>query len=55
MKMFKYYEDGLEKTLTFRKVYRMFSLIPAYQKAQGTTFTSWLSEMEKMQILIRFA
>ena len=55
MKMFKYYEDGLEKILTFRKVYRMFSLIPAYQKVQGTTFTSWLSEMEKMQILIRFA
>ena len=53
--MFKYYEDRSGKTLTFRKVYRMFSLIPAYQKAQGTTFASWLSEMEKMQILIRFA
>lgn len=52
--MFKYFEDGKEKRYTFRKVYRMFvALVDDNQKSEGTTFTSWLSEMEKMQILIR--
>lgn len=52
--MFKYYEDGKERTLSKRKVYRMFTtLVDENQKAQGTTFTSWLAEMEHMQILIR--
>ena len=54
--MFKYYEDGTDKTITFRKVYRMFTvMVDDNQKAQGTTFTSWLSEMEKLQILIRIS
>ena len=52
--MFKYYEDGTNKKITFRKAYRMFTvMVNDEQKAQGTTFSSWLSEMEKMQILIR--
>lgn len=52
--MFKYYEDGREQTFRIRKVYRLFqTMVDADQKAQGTTFTSWLSEMEKMQILNR--
>ena len=52
--MFKYYEDGTDKKITFRKAYRMFTvMVDDEQKEQGTTFPSWLSEMEKMQILIR--
>ena len=52
--MFKYYEDGTDKTITFRKAYRMFTvMVDNDQKAQGTTFTSWLSEIEHLQILIR--
>ena len=54
--MFKYYEDGMDKTITFRKAYRMFAvMVDNDQKAQGTTFTSWLSEMEHLQILIRIS
>ena len=52
--MFKYYEDGWEQIFTYQKIYRMFQiLVDSDQKAQGTTFTSWLAEMEHMQILIR--
>ena len=52
--MFKYYEDGHEQTFSFWKVYRMFqTIVDDDQKAQGTTFESWLSEMEHMQILVR--
>ena len=52
--MFKYYEDGKIKRISFCKVYRMFvALVDENQKSQGTTFTSWLSEMEHMQILVR--
>lgn len=52
--MFKYYENGYEKTFTFRKIYRLFCTVVDFdQKARGTTFTSWLAEMEHMQILIR--
>lgn len=54
MKYYKYYEDGNEKIVTMRKAYRMFlTLVDEDQKAQGTTFASWLAEMEKMQILNR--
>ena len=54
--MFKYYEDGTDKTVTFRKAFRMFTtLVDNDQKEQGTTFSSWLSEMEKLQIFIRIA
>lgn len=52
--MFRYYEDGYAKTLSMRKIYRMFStLVDDNQKAEGTTFESWLYEMEHMQILNR--
>lgn len=52
--MFKYCEDGYVKKVTFRKAYRMFiTLVDENQKAQGTTFTSWIAEMEHMQILVR--
>lgn len=52
--MFRYYEDGSTKNISFRKAYRMFiTLVDENQKAQGTTFASWLAEMEKMQILNR--
>lgn len=52
--MFKYYEDNKTKIFSFRKIYRMFvKFVDNNQKMQGTTFTSWLSEMEHMQILIR--
>lgn len=52
--MFKYCEDGYIKKIPFRKVYRMFiTLVDENQKSQGTTFTSWLDEMEHMQILVR--
>lgn len=52
--MYRYYEDGKQRTFSLRKVYRMFTvLIDNEQKKQGTTFSSWLSEMEHMQILIR--
>lgn len=52
---FKYYEDeGRVKTFTMKKIYRMFCvMIDEEQKKEGTTFLSWLSEMEKMQILLR--
>ena len=54
--MLKYYEEGKEKTLSFRKVYRMFvTMVDDEQKKQGTTFSSWLFEMEHMQILIKIA
>lgn len=52
--MFKYYEEGSEKKISLRKAYRIFNtLVDEKQKAQGTTFTSWLAEMEHMQILVR--
>ena len=52
--MFAYYEDGKPKRYSMRKVYRFFcKQVGKEQKDQGTNFTSWLSEMEKMQILIR--
>lgn len=49
--IFKYYEDGYEKKISFRKVYRMFHVLV---DKQGTNFISWLLEMEHMQILIRY-
>ena len=44
--MFKYYEDGNTKKISFRKAYRMFTtLVDENQKAQGTTFTSRLEKL----------
>lgn len=51
---FKCYEEGKQKVFTFRKIYRIFlNVVNEEQKRQGTSFISWLSEMEHMQILIR--
>lgn len=52
--MFAYYEDGKLKRYSMRKAFRFFcKQVGKDQKDQGTDFFSWLSEMEKMQILIR--
>lgn len=52
--MFAYYEDGKPKRYSMRKMFRFFcKQVGKEQKDQGTNFISWLSEMEKMQILIR--
>ena len=52
--MFNYYENGKIETLSARKVYRLYTIaVDDEQKANGTTFYSWLYEMEKMQILNR--
>lgn len=52
--MFAYYEDGKPKRYSMRKAFRFFcKQVGKEQKNQGTDFFSWLSEMEKMQILIR--
>ena len=51
---FRYYEEGKEKILPMRKVYRLFiTSVDDNQKSQGTTFTDWISEMEHMGILNR--
>lgn len=47
------YEDGREKRIAMRKAYRQYmTMVDSNQKEQGTTFTSWLSEMIEMQIFI---
>lgn len=52
--MFNYYENGKIETLSARKVYRLYTIaVDDERKANGTTFNSWLYEMEKMQILNR--
>ncbi len=49
-----YYEDGRKEIFSMRDVYRMFKTkVDNNQKANGTTFQSWLDEMKKMQILIK--
>lgn len=48
------YENGRKQRLFMRDVYRMYDrTVDQNQKDQGTTFESWLDEMEKMQILIK--
>lgn len=52
--MFAYYEDGKPKRYSMRKMFRFFcKQVGKEQKNQETDFTSWILEMEKMQILIR--
>lgn len=51
---YSYYEDGRREIFSMRDVYRMFKTkVDNNQKANGTIFQSWLSEMEKLQILIK--
>ena len=52
--MYIYYENGYPQKMPMRKLYRFFETqFDKEQKQMGTTFSTWLSEMEKMQILIR--
>ena len=52
--MYMYYENGYPKRMSKRKLYRFFETqFDEEQKRKGTTFSTWLAEMEKMQILIR--
>ena len=54
MNKFKYYENGSEETFTLEQVKQMFcDMVDDTQKKQGTTFETWLDEMERMQILNR--
>lgn len=51
---FAYYEDWKKQVFSMRDVYRQYcTMIDEEQKAEGTTFCSWLAEMEHMQILNR--
>lgn len=51
-KSYFYHEDVKTKRLTMHDVYRMFiTSVDDNQKNQGTTFQSWIDEMEHMQIL----
>lgn len=48
---FCYYENGRPERISMRKAYRMFQTeVSEDQKNQGTTFSTWLFEMIKMQI-----
>ena len=50
--MFIYYEEGKMQKISMRKAYRLFcTLVSEDQKQQGTTFSTWLEEMQRMQIL----
>lgn len=49
---YKYYEEGSRKIFSMRKLYRFFSVnVSDEEKDQGTTFTSWIDEMIRLQIL----
>ena len=48
---FCYYENGRPERISMRKAYRMFQTkVSEEQKNQGTTISTWLFEMVKMQI-----
>lgn len=54
MAKFAYYEDGNTKIFSMQEVRHLYrALVGQDQKDNGTTFSSWLYEMEKMQILNR--
>ena len=50
-----YYEDGCPREMTLQQLKEYFENEKGLeeQKREGTTFESWLDEMEKMQILNR--
>ena len=49
---YMYYEEGTQKQLSMRKVYRLYlTQVDKEQKELGTTFNTWLEEMRKYQIL----
>ena len=53
-KIWRYYEEGKEKRYTLKTLEKYFGKEPGLQeqKNQGTHFSDWLREMERMQILI---
>lgn len=53
-KVWCYYEEGKEERYTLKALKKYFSKDPGLQeqKNQGTHFSDWLGEMERMQILI---
>jgi hypothetical protein len=54
MANFAYYEDGNAKIFSMQEVHCLFcDLVGQDQKNNGTTFETWLDEMERMQILNR--
>lgn len=54
MKKFIYYEEGSVRFFTFAEVAQLYiAVVDSEQKYNGTTFLSWLFEMEKLQILNR--
>lgn len=54
MAKFAYYEDGDISFFTMPEVKRLYcALVGQDQKKNGSTFDSWLYEMEHMQILNR--
>lgn len=54
MRKYHYYENGTEETFTESELKKYFDSCEELedQKAQGTTFESWLSECVQMQIYI---
>lgn len=54
MAKFTYYENGFEEIFTIPDLMQIFNTcIDASQKTQGTTFDSWLYDMERMNLLTR--
>lgn len=49
--MFRYYEEGRMRKISMRQAYRLFvTEVSEKQKKEGTTFSTWLQEMIRMQI-----
>lgn len=49
---YEYYEGGFRQIFSIRKLYRCYCInVDAEQKAMGTDFKSWLTEMLGMGIL----
>lgn len=54
MQKFAYYENGKTEVFTLSDVELFYELsVDNEQKQSGTTFETWLAEMEHMQILNR--
>lgn len=52
MSKYAYYENGKAEIFTETKLKELYhTLVDDNQKRQGTTFSTWLVEMENMQIL----
>lgn len=50
---YMYYEEGYPRKMSLRKIHRCFRIyVNDTQKQQGTTFSTWMAEMLKMQIFV---